>query len=577
MKWLRPTITRKFLLLLFGFLALQFLQLGIGVYSMLRIGQQSAMIGAINEQRLQTLVLGDLARSSVDPVRTAETRDLLGFGMIRYDEGLLEIEEFLARQPSDSVVTMALIGEARLAWSELLYPLLLQTRGNVTPAARAALLARYDALASAQLERLYRIVSILEAKDRNDASRLAVIQTVVVALSLLLGVIGIFLVRYVVVRPLRSSINVARAIADGAYDRRVETGAYDELGELARTLNRMAAAIGDKTERLHALNEVALVVTSSLSLKEILDQIMLYGMPLSGARGVCISFYDDSTQRFHDWVTRGLPEHYVVSMAFPPGGLADEVVRRGDYLLSDDLPGTLHPLSPLARAEGIRSIICLPLMRGHQCLGVICFYRNDRDTFGFEEIELIKTFSHLAAHAIQNARLHARTVDMAETDVLTGLYNRRKLEQRLREEIVRAQRAHRSVALVLLDLDRFKNINDTHGHLGGDTVLKALATVFTREIRDIDLVARVGGEEFMFVLSETDGEGAMRVAERIRRAVENHVITLPDGTRLRVTASLGIACYPQTAGSTEALMANADWAMYAAKKGGRNRTVLYSG
>jgi diguanylate cyclase (GGDEF)-like protein len=271
-----------------------------------------------------------------------------------------------------------------------------------------------------------------------------------------------------------------------------------------------------------------------------------------------------------------LSDSYVSTITFPPGGLADEVMRRGDYVVSHDRAGSEFPLSPAARAEGIHSIMCLPLASANQRLGVIYFYRDAPEDFTFEEIELIGTFSHLAAHAIRNARLHETTVDLAETDSLTGLANRRKLEQRLHQEIARAQRNNRPLALVLLDVDHFKGINDSHGHAAGDAVLRALAEVFRHEVRDVDLAARTGGEEFMFLLPETDGERALRVAERIRAALHAQPISVPGAGRLQVTVSLGIACYPRDASAADALIANADRALYLAKQAGRDRVAVYS-
>lgn len=573
MKWLRPTVTHRFLLILFGFLALQLLQLGVGIYSMMRIGQLNALVSTISEQRLQTLMLGDLARNMFDRSDVDQTQQKLGFGMIQYGQGLLEIEESMATYYRDSIMPMALVGEARLAWSEDLYPLLQRAYAS-QPDSRQSLL-RYEALVPVQVGRLDRIISLLEETERTATRQLLVFQTAVVGLSLLLLLAGMWIVRFVIVRPLKRLIAATRAIAAGAYDRRVDIDSYDEFGELARMFNRMAAGVGNKTERLHALNEVALVVTSSLSLDEILDQIMVYGMPLSGACGICIAFYDESNGSFHYQATRGLSKQFVEDLAIPTAGLANDVMCRGDYAISNDVPGAAYPLSVPARREGIRSVICLPLASDSQRLGVIYFYRNDRDDFEFEEIELIRTFSRLAAHAIQNAQVHATAVDMAEHDALTGLHNRRKLEQRLREEFLRAQRLRHALALVVLDVDRFKSINDSHGHAAGDAVLKALAQIFRREVRDIDLAARSGGEEFVFVLPGTDGTEAYRAAERIRSAVAAQPIMLHTGTVLTVTVSLGIASYPQSADSVDTLIANADRALYAAKRDGRDRSVLY--
>ena len=140
-------------------------------------------------------------------------------------------------------------------------------------------------------------------------------------------------------------------------------------------------------------------------------------------------FYDQGTQRFKEWVTQGLSEHFVQNMVFHPGGLADEAFTTGAYILSNDRPATSHKLSKLAHEEGLRSFICLPLT-SHDRLGVVYFYRTDRDTFTAEEIELLTTFASLAAGAIENARLHEHLAGEARTDALTTLYNRRASSKR---------------------------------------------------------------------------------------------------------------------------------------------------
>jgi diguanylate cyclase (GGDEF)-like protein len=578
MKWLRPTITGKFTFLLFGFFVLQFLQLGVGIYSMARIEAQGNIIGAVSEQRLRTLQLADVARN-VSASSTSEilsARGELITGIANYGDELTSVTLLLTQNHREDAALMDLVEETALVWSHSLQPLLRQVQTTTSPTTMLSAIDRYQARSTAQIERLNHIVTLLEQRDRKVARQLAWIQTVIVGLSLLLVAAGIVFVRRGVTQPLRRFFEATRAMANGAYDRRVDVDSSDDVGELARSFNRMAASIDDKTSRLHALNEVALIVTSSLSLSEILDQIMLYGMPLAGARGVCIAFYDEASKSFPNRVTRGLSDRYVGKMSFPLGGLADEVMRRSEPVRCGDGPNASFPLWEEARAEGIRSVVGLPLASDRDRLGVILFYRDDRDDFSFEDVELIRTFSHLATHAIQNARLHERTVDMAETDALTGLYNRRKLEQRLREEIQRSQRSRKPLALLLLDIDHFKKVNDTYGHTAGDAVLKALASTFRHEIRDIDLVARIGGEEFMFLLPDTDAELAQRVGERIRRALTVLTITAPADERLHVTASVGIACYPLHANNAESLIANADRALYAAKQMGRNRVLMYA-
>jgi diguanylate cyclase (GGDEF)-like protein len=255
--------------------------------------------------------------------------------------------------------------------------------------------------------------------------------------------------------------------------------------------------------------------------------------------------------------------------------MANAAMHGEEYVIASSLFGSKYALPVGAREEGIRSIICMPLESEDHRLGVILFYRGDDDRVDVEQIELIRTFARLAAHAIRNASAYARTVDMAQTDGLTGLYNRRKFEQRLHEEVTRAVRTQKPVAVVMFDLDHFKRINDVHGHGAGDLVLLAVARVLQRAVRDIDLAARIGGEEFLLLLPETDAEAALRAAERVREAIAAEAIALANGEVLHVTTSAGVAVYPRHATSEFQFVERADRALYVAKRQGRNRSIVY--
>lgn len=337
--------------------------------------------------------------------------------------------------------------------------------------------------------------------------------------------------------------------------------------------------IRTKTDQLAALNRMAIAVTSSLDLKEVLDRIMRLGIGLTASKASCIAFYDRETQHFKEWVTQGLSEHFVNNMFFHPGGLADEAFTTtttvGTYILSNDRPETQHKLSKLAHDEGLKSFICLPLTSHANRLGVIYFYRTDRDTFTPDEIELLTTCAHLAAEAIENARLYGQTKEQARTDVLTGLYNRREFGLRLAEEHARAVRYDKPYALMMLDLDHFKQVNDTYGHPAGDAVLKTLADILRKQLRDVDLAARYGGEEFVVVFPEISGGAAKLVAERVCHAVAATPFRSPDGREIGLTVSIGVSCYPDCAGSPQEVVDRADQALYVAKEAGRNRVVLY--
>jgi diguanylate cyclase (GGDEF)-like protein len=157
-------------------------------------------------------------------------------------------------------------------------------------------------------------------------------------------------------------------------------------------------------------------------------------------------------------------------------------------------------------------------------------------------------------------------------DSLTGLANRRSLEQTLRAEIARAARHDDDICLVLADLDDFKQVNDAHGHPVGDEVLKEFARALRASVRESDIAGRWGGEEFALVLTGTDSDGGVRLAERARAAIEGGIVIAPDGDSVRVTASFGVASFPLAA-DLEELVAAADSALYAAKRNGKNRVV----
>lgn len=165
---------------------------------------------------------------------------------------------------------------------------------------------------------------------------------------------------------------------------------------------------------------------------------------------------------------------------------------------------------------------------------------------------------------------------LATRDALTGLLNRRAFDALLSEEVERARRLEHPLSLVVLDLDFFKNINDRHGHPGGDAVLAAVARLFEAEVRTIDRVARIGGEEFAVLLMETDAAGGHLVAKRLVAAVRAQPVTLADGSKVMVTVSAGVASLPPYGESESTFLKTADKALYAAKHKGRNRAVLAS-
>lgn len=188
---------------------------------------------------------------------------------------------------------------------------------------------------------------------------------------------------------------------------------------------------------------------------------------------------------------------------------------------------------------------------------------NNQDEIGRLALEFNAMAERLLAHRHKLEELSVR-------DGLTGLYNRRELEKRLHQEIQRARRYRRSLSVLMLDIDHFKNVNDHYGHQAGDEVLITVADLIQLNVRPVDVVCRYGGEEVAIILPETDAAGARTVAERIRGTVEDSVTTTPQGDTVHVTVSIGLAVFPRDGDTAASLIHAADQALYAAKQEGRN-------
>ncbi len=191
-----------------------------------------------------------------------------------------------------------------------------------------------------------------------------------------------------------------------------------------------------------------------------------------------------------------------------------------------------------------------------------------RDELG----QLGRTFNGMAEKL---ASSQAALEDLSIHDGLTGLYNYREFHRRLTEEAERSRRYGRPFSLLMLDIDHFKIVNDTCGHLAGDEALRNFAALIRREVRPVDQVSRYGGEEFTIILPETTGSGALAVAERMCDIIATHAITVTSGQTVNLTVSIGVSTYPEDAESEEKLIGAADRALYAAKEAGRNRVCRW--
>lgn len=290
-----------------------------------------------------------------------------------------------------------------------------------------------------------------------------------------------------------------------------------------------------------------------------------------------LALFDPEEGRLRIAVTHGYPALLVEHVRVGPGdGVLGRVLdSRRPLLVRDvaDIPG----LTPRPRYR-TRSFIAVPLLAGNAVLGVATFSdRADGQPFDETDLTALRALAAPAALALQNDRLARQARELAHAatvDPLTGLFNRRHFHSRIDEEIERARRHSLDLALLLIDIDDFKRINDTLGHLAGDFLLKQVADVLKHSVRVFDVCTRYGGEEFAILMPGSSAANAMVVAERIRARVES--AARDDGPlppHVRITVSAGLAVLKND-GSSSDLIARADRAMYRAKEEGKNRVRI---
>jgi diguanylate cyclase (GGDEF)-like protein len=212
------------------------------------------------------------------------------------------------------------------------------------------------------------------------------------------------------------------------------------------------------------------------------------------------------------------------------------------------------------------SIIGIPLKVGNTVVGVMNLARSIIGGFSSSELRLLSLLSDQAAVAISNASLHQMISRQAYSDTLTGLPNRRALDERLEEEVLSARRNNYSFAVIMMDLDGFKAVNDTYGHATGDDVLRLVFNQMGRGVRTTDFLARYGGDELTLILSQTELSSAQIVCEKITEGMKKLKFRLPDGRKLKLSISGGIALFPVHARTGPDLLRAADAALYQAKK-----------
>ena len=343
----------------------------------------------------------------------------------------------------------------------------------------------------------------------------------------------------------------------------------DELSQLGATIDEISTELTTRMGELEAergrfketLQRYGETLAATHDLKALVEAVLDTAVQATRARGGRLLLYD---------AERGeAVEQHRIGTARALRSELPSVVAAGD-----DLEGEALATHEPRVAQSPRPMLSVPILREHHLLGLVTAVDPEEGVFSDDDVEALSALAVQAGVAIENARLHRVVERQAVTDALTGLANRRQFYEVLGREYERAQRFGQPVSLILLDIDDFKQINDSRGHLAGDAVLHSVAATLAEVIREIDLAARYGGEEFAVLLPQTGPDGAANLAERLRSEIAARKIRFGTDEIAGVTASFGVAAGPVNEQTQIDLIASADAALYQAKREGKNHVTV---
>jgi diguanylate cyclase (GGDEF)-like protein len=402
---------------------------------------------------------------------------------------------------------------------------------------------------------------------------------VVIAGAVLLAALIAWLLARATTRPLEDLGEAAARVAAGDLDTTIDVRSQDEVGRLAAAFNgmtgelrRYVGALEASRDELQAgLARLGDTLSSTHDLDRMLAVVLETAMASTRARAGMVLLLGPDRDELVLSVARGMPDCAPGQLRMPLGvGISGHVAHSGEPVLGrvGHGPGELPP-GPGEPDRG--SVIAVPLLSSGRVVGVLDLYdRIGADGFDERDLATIRTFASQATVAVDNVLLHEEAQRLSVTDGLTGLWNYRYFTMTVVKEIERSARFGRPLALLMLDLDHFKKVNDTLGHQRGDAVLVELAARLRAEVREVDTVARYGGEELVVILPETDEAGAAQAAERICDAVRRTPFGGPGEAPVAVTVSVGAAVIPAHGADAEDLLRRADEALYEAKRTGRD-------
>src|SRR6266481_130354 len=331
---------------------------------------------------------------------------------------------------------------------------------------------------------------------------------------------------------------------------------------------------GTGTDRIRELQEltifhdVAKALTSSLDLDSILQTIMEKIAEYFRPDTWSLLMVDESHDELYFAIAVGDKADVLKDVRLKVGeGIAGWVAKHGEARIVPDVrndPFFASRVDDATKWE-TRSIICVPLRSKLRVLGVIQLVNVDMSRFGEQEVFFLQSLCDYAAIAIENARWVERIQELTITDDCTGLYNARHLYKTLETEVYRSSRFGYEFSVLFIDLDHFKSVNDTHGHLIGSKLLAEIGYLVKAQLRLIDFAFRYGGDEFVVLLPQTGKDQALVVAKRLRDAMRASCFCRDEGLNLNVRASIGLATYPHDARDAHDIIRQADEMMYLVK------------
>lgn len=349
----------------------------------------------------------------------------------------------------------------------------------------------------------------------------------------------------------------------------------EDLGNNLINDQNLLLLLKQKTSELEALRRISINLTSRLEFKAVLETVVSEAVNLiKNTDEANIFLYDEGKLLFGaDLVSKREQEKGGEKPI--PNGFTAMVARQKKMIVIEDIKA--HPLHNYLSRSKQGSIIGIPLVIGTHVVGVMNLVRTIVGGFTEDEIRLLGLLADQAAVAIFNAGRHEEASQEARRDSLTGLPNRRALDERLEIEVKRASRSGTHLAVVMMDLDGFKKINDTFGHVIGDHVLSQAFGQLPETLRSTDFLARYGGDELTLVLPDTDLESARLVIEKVQDKLRKTDLEISGTNKVHLDVSGGIAIYPQHGLQASDLLRAADEALYRAKKRQRTSFLVASG